>query len=234
MIFIVTKSFGVRLTFTLMNFNTLVSKLTEKNVRLVAVSKTQPPERLLELYQAGQRIFGENRVQEMLEKRDALPADILWHLIGHLQTNKVKFIAEFVSMIHSVDSLRLLMEIDKQAARQHRTIDCLLQFHIAQEESKFGFDESEAWALLESPEFRHMKHIRLCGVMGMASFSSDTELVRSEFHYLHDVFQRIKTTFFPNTAHFREISMGMSGDWEIAVEEGSTMVRIGSLLFGER
>ena len=234
MIFIVTKSFGVRLTFTLMNFNTLVSKLTEKNVRLVAVSKTQPPERLLELYQAGQRIFGENRVQEMLEKRDALPADIQWHLIGHLQTNKVKFIAEFVSMIHSVDSLRLLMEIDKQAARQHRTIDCLLQFHIAQEESKFGFDESEAWALLESPEFRQMKHIRLCGVMGMASFSSDTELVRSEFHYLHDVFQRIKTTFFPNTAHFCEISMGMSGDWEIAVEEGSTMVRIGSLLFGER
>ncbi|MCC6279044.1 MAG: YggS family pyridoxal phosphate-dependent enzyme [Saprospiraceae bacterium] len=217
-----------------MNFNTLVSKLTEKNVRLVAVSKTQPPERLLELYQAGQRIFGENRVQEMLEKRDALPADIQWHLIGHLQTNKVKFIAEFVSMIHSVDSLRLLMEIDKQAARQHRTIDCLLQFHIAQEESKFGFDESEAWALLESPEFRQMKHIRLCGVMGLASFSSDTELVRSEFHYLHDVFQRIKTTFFPNTAHFCEISMGMSGDWEIAVEEGSTMVRIGSLLFGER
>ncbi len=217
-----------------MNFNILDSILREKNVRLVAVSKTQPPERLLELYQAGQRIFGENRVQEMLEKRDALPDDIEWHLIGHLQTNKVKSIADFVSMIHSVDSLRLLAEIDKQAAKAHRTIDCLLQFHIAQEETKFGFDEAEAWSLLESPEFQQMKHIRVCGVMGMASFSEDTALVRSEFRYLHDVFQRIKTAFFSHAEYFHEISMGMSGDWEIAVEEGSTMVRIGSLLFGKR
>lgn len=229
-----TKSGYGQHTFIRMNFNSLVSRLTEKKVKLVAVSKTQPPERLLELYQAGQRIFGENRVQEMLEKRDALPEDIAWHLIGHLQTNKVKLIAGFVSMIHSVDSLRLLAEIDKQAAKADRTIDCLLQFHIAQEETKFGFDEAEAWAMLESPEFGQMTHIRICGVMGMASFSEDTVLVRSEFHYLHDVFQRMKTAFFSDATHFCEISMGMSGDWEIAVEEGSTMVRIGSLLFGQR
>jgi len=217
-----------------MKFNTLVSLLAAKNVRLVAVSKTQPPERLLELYRAGQRIFGENRVQEMLEKRDALPDDAEWHLIGHLQTNKVKFIADFVQMIHSVDSLRLLAEIDKQAAKANRTIDCLLQFHIAQEETKFGLDETEAVALLQSPELQQMKHVRLCGVMGMASFSEDKTLVRSEFHHLQEIFQRIKKAFFPNDPHFREISMGMSGDWEIAVEEGSTMVRIGSLLFGMR
>lgn len=217
-----------------MKFNTLVSLLAAKNVRLVAVSKTQPPERLLELYRAGQRIFGENRVQEMLEKRDALPDDAEWHLIGHLQTNKVKFIADFVQMIHSVDSLRLLAEIDKQAAKANRTIDCLLQFHVAQEETKFGLDETEAVALLQSPELQQMKHVRLCGVMGMASFSDDKTLVRSEFHHLQEIFQRIKKAFFPNDPHFREISMGMSGDWEIAVEEGSTMVRIGSLLFGER
>jgi len=217
-----------------MKFNTLVSLLAAKNVRLVAVSKTQPPERLLELYRAGQRIFGENRVQEMLEKRDALPDDAEWHLIGHLQTNKVKFIADFVQMIHSVDSLRLLAEIDKQAAKANRTIDCLLQFHIAQEETKFGLDETEAVALLQSPELQQMKHVRLCGVMGMASFSEDKTLVRSEFHHLQEIFQRIKKAFFPNDPRFCEISMGMSGDWEIAVEEGSTMVRIGSLLFGMR
>jgi len=232
-LFLCTKS-SCDHTFASMNFNTLVSQLTAKNVRLVAVSKTQLPERLLELYRAGQRIFGENRVQEMLEKRDALPGDIQWHLIGHLQTNKVKFIADFVHMIHSVDSLRLLAEIDKQAAKANRTIDCLLQFHIAQEETKFGFDETEALALLQSPEFQQMKHVRLCGVMGMASFSDDKTLVRSEFRHLQEIFQQLKKDFFPNDPYFREISMGMSGDWEIAVEEGSTMVRIGSLLFGER
>ncbi len=231
--FFSTKS-GCDHTFAHMKFNTLVSLLAAKNVRLVAVSKTQPPERLLELYRAGQRIFGENRVQEMLEKRDALPDDAEWHLIGHLQTNKVKLIAGFVQMIHSVDSLRLLAEIDKQAAKANRTIDCLLQFHIAQEETKFGLDETEAVALLQSPAFQQLKHVRLCGVMGMASFSDDKALVRSEFHHLQEIFQQIKKAFFPNDPHFREISMGMSGDWEIAVEEGSTMVRIGSLLFGMR
>lgn len=217
-----------------MNYKDLVSRLSERQVRLVAVSKTQPPERLLELYQAGQRIFGENRVQEMLEKRIALPDDIQWHLIGHLQTNKVKAVADFVQMIHSVDSLRLLAEIDRQAEKAGRIIDCLLQFHIAGEETKFGLDEQEARELLESPEFKNMQHVRICGVMGMASFSDDKALVRSEFQSLNNIFQHLKKTFFAQAPHFREISMGMSGDWELAVEEGSTMVRIGSLLFGPR
>jgi hypothetical protein len=216
-----------------MNYKDLTARLLEKQVKLVAVSKTQPPERLLELYQAGQRIFGENRVQEMLEKRNALPDDIQWHLIGHLQTNKVKAVAGFVRMIHSVDSLRLLAEIDKQAGIAGRTIDCLLQFHIAREETKFGLDENEAFEMLRSPEFARMQHIRICGVMGMASFSDDKMLVRSEFRSLHMIFQRLKDAFFPQSPDFKEISMGMSGDWEIAVEEGSTMVRIGSLLFIE-
>ncbi|MBL7781120.1 MAG: YggS family pyridoxal phosphate-dependent enzyme [Saprospiraceae bacterium] len=214
-----------------MNYAELANRLSQKNVTLVAVSKTQPPERLLELYQAGQRIFGENRVQEMLEKRVALPDDIQWHLIGHLQTNKVKAVAPFVRMIHSVDSLRLLEEIDRQAQKAGRVIDCLLQFHVAQEETKFGLDETEAWALLRSPEFQQMQHIRICGIMGMASFSDDLALVRSEFKTLKNIFDRLKHDFFTAAPYFREISMGMSGDWDIAVEEGSTMVRIGSLLF---
>lgn len=217
-----------------MNYKDLVTRLSERQVRLVAVSKTQPPERLLELYQAGQRIFGENRVQEMLEKRIALPDDIQWHLIGHLQTNKVKAVAPYVQMIHSVDSLRLLAEIDRQAEKAGRVIDCLLQFHIAQEETKFGLDETEARQLLESAEFRQMRHVRICGVMGMASFSEDQALVRGEFRSLHTIFQHLKNAYFPHEPYFREISMGMSGDWELAVEEGSTMVRIGSLLFGAR
>lgn len=218
-------------TFAVMNYAELASRLTQNDVTLVAVSKTQPPARLLELYHAGQRIFGENRVQEMLEKRVALPDDIQWHLIGHLQTNKVKAVAPFVRMIHSVDSLHLLAEIDKQAQRAGRVIDCLLQFHIAQEETKFGLDQSEAFELLHSAAFQQMQHIRICGVMGMASFSDDLTLVRSEFKTLKNIFDRLKNDFFKDALYFKEISMGMSGDWEIAVEEGSTMVRIGSLLF---
>lgn len=214
-----------------MNYAELAARLSQKNVTLVAVSKTQPLERLLELYQAGQRIFAENRVQEMLEKRIALPDDIQWHLIGHLQTNKVKAVAPFVRMIHSVDSLRLLEEIDRQAQKAGRVIDCLLQFHVAQEETKFGLDEVEAWALLRSTEFQQMAHVRICGVMGMASFSDNLALVRSEFKTLKNIFDRLKNDFFTEAPYFRELSMGMSGDWEIAVEEGSTMVRIGSLLF---
>lgn len=215
-------------------FNELLHELSAKNVALVAVSKTQPPERILEMYRQGQRIFGENRAQEMLEKHAALPADIEWHLIGHLQTNKVKLIAPFVRMIHSVDSLRLLQEIDKQALNANRTIDCLLQFHIAQEETKFGLDEAEARELLDSDTFRQMKNIRICGVMGMATFSDDGVQVRSEFRHLKAIFENLKKAFFLKNPDFREISMGMSGDWRIAVEEGSTMVRIGSLIFGER
>lgn len=214
--------------------STLRSVLAPRHVTLVAVSKTQPPERILDLYQQGQRIFGENRAQELAAKQAALPGDIEWHLIGHLQTNKVKLVAPFVRMIHSVDSLRLLQEIDRQAEKCGRTIDCLLQFHVAQEETKFGLDETEAQALLESAEFAQMRHVRLCGVMGMASFSDDQALVRSEFRALRDIFQRLQSHYFADQQHFRHLSMGMSGDWQIAVEEGSTMVRVGSAIFGGR
>jgi pyridoxal phosphate enzyme (YggS family) len=212
----------------------ILRELASRNARLVAVSKTHPPERILEIYQQGQRIFGENRAQEMLEKHAALPADIEWHLIGHLQTNKVKYIAPFVSLIHSADSLKLLQEIDKQANKVGRVIDCLLQFHIAQEETKFGLDESEAREMLSSEAFRQLENIRICGVMGMATFTDDEAQVRSEFRRLKAIFEKIRQEFFLDKPYFKEISMGMSGDWRIAVEEGSTMLRIGSLIFGER
>jgi pyridoxal phosphate enzyme (YggS family) len=212
----------------------LLRELAPKNVRLVAVSKTQPPERILEIYRQGQRIFGENRAQEMLGKHAALPADIEWHLIGHLQTNKVKSIAAFVSLIHSVDSLKLLQEIEKQAVKANRVIDCLLQFHIAQEETKFGLTEDEARELFANEAFLQMKNVRICGVMGMATFSDDAAQVRREFRHLKTIFENLKKEFFQKASYFREISMGMSGDWRIAVEEGSTMLRIGSLIFGER
>lgn len=212
----------------------LVKTLEEHRVTLVAVSKTHPPERILTLYEEGLRIFGENRAQELVAKREALPKDIEWHLIGHLQTNKVKSIAPFVRLIHSVDSLHLLQEIEKQASLSWRVIDCLLQFHIATEETKFGLTPEEAVALLDSEAFRAMQSVRICGVMGMASFSDNEDQVRSEFRHLHQIFQDLKIRYFANSPWFREISMGMSSDWEIAVAEGSTMVRIGSLLFGER
>ncbi len=200
----------------------------------MAVSKTQPVERIMDVYQqAGQRIFGENRPQEMLEKQAALPADIEWHLIGHLQTNKVKTIAPFVALVHSVDSFRLLQEIDKQALQNNRVINCLLQFHIAQEETKFGLSEQEAIEILQSLEFATLQNIRLCGVMGMASNTEDTEQVRKEFRALKTIFEHLKANYFLDSPHFHEISMGMSGDWRIALEEGSTMLRIGSLIFGE-
>jgi len=215
-------------------FQQLLNELNARKVALVAVSKTQPPERVLELYHQGQRIFGENRAQELVAKSAELPKDIVWHLIGHLQTNKVKLVAPVVGMIQSVDSLRLLEEIERQAAAHHRVIDCLLQFHIASEETKFGLDESEARALLESDAFRRMAHVRICGVMGMATFTNDQEQVRQEFRHLRAIFERLRNQYFPDAPHFREISMGMSSDWPIAAAEGATMVRIGSLIFGER
>jgi len=215
-------------------YQQLLKALKPRNVTLVAVSKTHPPERVLNLYEQGQRVFGENRVQELAAKAEQLPPDIVWHLIGHLQTNKVRFIAPFVGMIQSVDTLRLLQEIEKQAAKVGRTLDCLLQFHIATEDTKFGLNEQEARDLLESPAYRAMTHVRICGVMGMATFTDDTERVRTEFRHLRGIFERLRETYFRDAPHFREISMGMSSDWEIAVEEGSTMVRIGSLLFGGR
>ncbi|MCB0429010.1 MAG: YggS family pyridoxal phosphate-dependent enzyme [Flavobacteriales bacterium] len=210
------------------------AELKPFGARLVAVSKTHPPELIREAYDAGQRIFGENRVQEATAKQPELPEDIEWHLIGHLQTNKVKYIASFVAMIHGVDSLKLLQEIDKQGARNNRVIPCLLQFHIASEETKFGLNEAEARELLESKEYAAMRHISVQGVMGMASFTDDKNKVRNEFRHLKQTFDTLRQGYFSNTDAFREISMGMSGDYRIALEEGSTMVRIGSAIFGQR
>ena len=204
------------------------------STRLVAVSKTQPTEAILNLYDQGQRIFGENKVQELVSKHEALPKDIEWHLIGHLQSNKVKYMASFVAMIHSVDSLKLLEEINRQAERNHRVINCLLQFKINDEETKFGLDQKEAFALLESASYPTLQNIRLCGVMGMASFVEDEEQIRQEFKALHQIFDALKDRYFPNDENFKEISMGMSDDYPIAIAEGSTLVRIGTLLFGAR
>lgn len=204
------------------------------SVQLIAVSKTKPASAVMEAYTAGQRAFGENKVQEMVDKYEQLPKDIQWHLIGHLQTNKVKYIAPFVHMIHAVDSLKLLQEIDKQAQKNNRIIPCLLQFHIAQEETKFGLDFTEAEALLQSREFIEMQHVQIVGLMGMASFTEDEEQVRDEFRNLNNYFQIIKSHYFKFNSEFKYLSMGMSGDYRIAIEEGSTMVRIGSTLFGSR
>ena len=212
----------------------ILSKLAKTNTKLVAVSKTKPAAQILAMYEQGQRIFGENRIQELVDKQAKLPADISWHAIGHLQTNKVKYIAPFVALIHSVDSLKLLKEINKQAARNDRTIDCLLQIKIAAEESKFGLSESSAMELLQSEAYQQMKNIRIVGLMGMATFTEDEAQVRQEFRQLKNFFDQLKAGFFETTPHFKEISMGMSGDFELAQAEGSTMVRIGSLLFGSR
>jgi pyridoxal phosphate enzyme (YggS family) len=211
-----------------------IHKTIPAHVCLVAVSKTKPVIDLLEAYQAGQRHFGENKVQEMSEKWELLPKDINWHLIGHLQTNKVKFIAPFVHLIHSVDSLKLLAEINKQAAKCQRVISVLLQFYIAKEETKFGLDFDEATQLLNSEEYKSFKNIQVVGVMGMASFTDDESIVKAEFSQLKELFSKLKSTFFQNDDSFKEISMGMSGDYQLAIEEGSTMVRLGSTIFGGR
>lgn len=205
-----------------------------ENVQLIAVSKTKPASDILEAYEAGQRVFGENKVQEMVDKFEALPKDIAWHLIGHLQTNKVKYIAPFVQLIHAVDSLKLLKEINKEAKKNNRIIDCLLQFHIAQEETKFGFSFDEATELLQSEDFFELENIRIVGVMGMASFTENTEQVEDEFRTLYNYFQLIKSHHFKFNPDFNEISMGMSGDYLLAIEAGSTMVRVGSSIFGHR
>lgn len=209
-------------------------QLKTTNTKLVAVSKTKPAWAILDLYNKGQRVFGENKAQEMASKYEQLPKDIEWHFIGHLQTNKVKYIAPFVHCIHSIDSLKLLQEVDKQAAKHSRKIDCLLQFHIAEEETKFGLDETEAHQFLEAPGVKDLANVRLTGVMGMATFTDDYDKVRREFRSLKATFDRLKAAFFLTDEYFKEISMGMSDDYELAVEEGSTMVRIGTLLFGGR
>lgn len=215
-------------------YKELKAEVKDSQVTLVAVSKTQPLNKLQAAYALGIRDFGENKVQEMADKATQLPKDIRWHMIGHLQSNKVKYIAPFVHLIHSVDSLKLLEEINKQAQKNERIISCLLQFHIANEETKFGLDEAEAIALLESENYAKLGSVRICGVMGMASFSEDISLVRKEFRNLKGIFDNLKTAYFSDDDHFREISMGMSGDYKIAIEEGSTMIRIGSSLFGQR
>ncbi len=203
-------------------------------VKLVAVSKFKPASQIEELYHAGHRFFGENRAPELAEKQVLLPPDIEWHFIGHLQTNKVKLIAPFVSLIQSVDSINLLQEINKQAIKNNRVIDCLLQFHIATEESKFGFALDEVNQFLNSNVMADLNAIRLCGVMGMATFTDDLTLVRSEFKALRSYFDALKKGYFAMDSHFCEVSMGMSGDYRIAIDEGSTLVRIGSNIFGTR
>ena len=223
-----------------MNNGTIAERLlairTEipSEVQLIAVSKTKPVSAIQEAYKAGQRAFGENKVQELVDKYEQLPKDIQWHLIGHLQTNKVKYIAEFVHLIHAVDSLKLLQEIDKQAQKYQRIIPCLLQFHIAEEEAKFGLDFSEAEELLQSREFIEMQHVQIVGLMGMSTFTENTEQIRDEFRNLNNYFQIIKSHYFKFNPAFKHLSMGMSGDYPIAIEEGSNMIRIGSTLFGTR
>ena len=205
-----------------------------ENVKLIAVSKTKPASDIQTLYDAGQRAFGENKVQELVEKYEVLPKDIDWHLIGHLQTNKVKYIAPFVHLIHGVDSFKLFKEINKEGVKCNRIIPCLLQFHIAQEETKFGFSFEEAQEMLESNEFVELQHVAIHGVMGMASFTENENQIHEEFQTLHNYFQLIKSHYFKFNPDFKEISMGMSGDYKIAMEEGSTMVRVGSSIFGSR
>ena len=201
-----------------------------EHVTLVAVSKTKPVSELMEAYNAGQRIFGENKIQEMADKFEQMPKDIEWHMIGHVQTNKVKFMAPFVSLIHGVDSLKLLQEIDKQAQKHNRVIDCLLQIHIADEETKFGLNEKELDDLLHSSDFKNLKNVQVKGLMGMATFTDNQQQIKKEFLFLKSLFDRSKTI----NSNFSILSMGMSGDYQLAIECGSTMVRIGSSIFGRR
>lgn len=214
-----------------------IKKINEEipsNVQLIAVSKTKTEEEILEIYKTGHRNFGENKAIEVKEKFNNLPKDILWHFIGHLQTNKIKYIAPFISLIHSVDSFKLLSEINKFAIKNKRTIPCLLQFHIATEETKFGFNLSEVELMLKSKEYFELKNIEIQGVMGMASFTENFNLVREEFQNLNKIFTFLKENYFLDKINFKEISMGMSHDYKIAIEQGSTIVRIGSAIFGDR
>lgn len=215
------------------NLKEVLSELPA-GVRLVAVSKFHPNEALEEAYAAGQRIFGESHVQEMTQKYETLPKDIEWHFIGHLQTNKVKYMAPYVAMIHAIDSYKLLAEVNKQAAKANRVIPCLLQIHIAQEETKFGFSFDECREMLNAGEWKELKNIRLAGVMGMATNLDDAEQIKREFCSLNTFFKEIKQSYFTDSTSFKEISMGMSHDYPLAVETGSTLVRVGSKIFGER
>ena len=205
-----------------------------EGVRLVAVSKFHPNEAIEEAYRAGQRIFGESKVQEMTAKNESLPKDIEWHFIGHLQTNKVKYIVPYVALIHGIDSYKLLAEVDKQAAKAGRRVNCLLQLHIAREETKFGFSFDECRQMLAEGQWRQLQHIRLCGLMGMATNTDNVEQIKEEFRSLSDFFREVKSTWFADDDAFCELSMGMSHDYHEAIAEGSTLVRVGSKIFGER
>jgi pyridoxal phosphate enzyme (YggS family) len=216
------------------NISQLQAELAGTDAQLVVVTKTHPVARLQEAYEAGARLFGENRVQEMAAKQPELPTDVQWHLIGQLQTNKVKYLAPFVHTIQSIDSLKLLLEIEKQAAKHQRVVNGLLQFHIARETSKTGLSLPEAEALLATEAVRELRHVRLRGVMGVATFTDDEAQLRQEFQTLRGHFEHLKTHFFANDSEFCEISMGMSGDYRLALQEGSTLIRVGSAIFGAR
>lgn len=211
-----------------------INRLVPPGVTLVAVSKTKPDEMILEAYDAGHRDFGENKVQDLASRRERLPADIRWHMIGHLQSNKVKYLAPFVHMIHGVDSLKLLSVINKEAVKNHRIIDCLLQVYIARETTKFGLTRDELFQLLESETFGQLQNVRIRGVMGMATYTENSDQIRDEFRLLKLIFEEIKGAFFSGNDYFDQRSFGMSGDYRLAIEEGSTMLRIGSLIFGAR
>ena len=211
-----------------------IKKAIPENVTLVAVSKFHGVDEILKAYETGHKVFGESRVQELIEKQPSLPEDIEWHFVGRLQRNKVKFIVPFISCIHSVDSKRLLLQIEKLASEVDRVIPCLLQIHIAEEDTKAGFSEEECWNFLSKGKWKEWKHIQLVGVMGMATFTDDEEVVKNEFSKLYTFYKRIKEHFFADEHQFKEISMGMSSDYKIAIEEGSTLIRVGSNIFGER
>jgi pyridoxal phosphate enzyme (YggS family) len=211
-----------------------IKKSLPENVTLVAVSKTQSNEKILEAYQAGHKVFGENYVQELVDKAAVLPKDIEWHFIGHLQSNKIKYIAPFISLIHSVDSFKLLKEINKQGVKNNRIINCLLQIYIAKEETKFGLDEKEMYEILNSNDFKQLHNIKICGLMGMASNTQNMNEVKNEFLYLKKIFDDIKYKFNENNINVTTLSMGMSGDYKLAIECGSNMIRIGSSIFGAR
>ena len=211
-----------------------VKKNIPNSVKIVAVSKTKPIEDIQELYRYGHKIFGENKVQELVYKKENLPNDIEWHMIGHLQSNKVKYIVPFISLIHSVDNFKLLKEINKRATKVNRIIDCLLEVHIAKEESKYGFREKELYEMLENKEFKELKNVRICGLMGIATNTDDKNQVRKEFQYLRELYESTRQKYFSDKPYFKELSMGMTADYMIAIEEGATIVRIGSAIFGPR
>ncbi len=215
------------------NYRKLKRELPQ-SVKLIAISKTKSAEEILEIYDLGHRDFGENKVQELVAKQESLPGDIQWHMVGHLQRNKVKYIAGFVNLIHSVDSLKLLREINKEGRKLNRKIQCLLQIHIAKEVTKFGFSEEEVYSMLKADDFKSLNFVNIKGLMGMATFTDDEEQVKAEFHYLSGLFNQLKEDFFRNIPDFNELSMGMTSDYPVALKEGATMIRIGSLIFGER